>query len=107
MGRQKGTPKTGGRQAGTPNKVTGTIKEHLTKIIDSNREQIEIDLKALEPKDRLVMLERFMQYVIPKKHTEEGIGILPSIVSVRYIGKEGEEVFPSSEDEVDLERELK
>lgn len=104
MGRQKGTPKTGGRQAGTPNKVTGTIKDFLANVIDSNREQIEKDLKALEPKDRLVMLERFMQYITPKKHEEDGISVLPPVVSVRYVGKDDEVNFPSSESEVDADR---
>lgn len=66
MARQKGTPKTGGRKAGTPNKVTGTLKEFIADLIDSNREQIEKDLKRLAPKDRLHILEKFVQYVIPK-----------------------------------------
>lgn len=66
MARQKGTPKTGGRKAGTPNKVTGTLKEFIADLIDSNREQIEKDLKRLAPKDRLYILEKFVQYVIPK-----------------------------------------
>lgn len=68
MGRKKGTPKTGGRKKGTPNKVTTTQREWLAKLIDSNRERIEQDINLLEPKDRLMMLERLMQYVLPKQH---------------------------------------
>lgn len=67
MGKPKGAEKTGGRQKGTPNKVTSTMKDWLAKLIDSNRKQIERDLKALEPKERLQVLERFMGYVIPKQ----------------------------------------
>lgn len=67
MGRTKGTPKTGGRKAGTPNKVTGTAKEWIAGLIDKNRAQIEKDLKKLEPKERLQMLEKLMQYVVPKQ----------------------------------------
>lgn len=67
MGRAKGTPKTGGRKAGTPNKVTGTAKEWIAGLIDKNRAQIEKDLKKLEPKERLQMLEKLMQYVVPKQ----------------------------------------
>lgn len=67
MGRAKGTPKTGGRKAGTPNKVTGTAKEWIAGLIDKNRAQIEKDLKQLEPKERLQMLEKLMQYVVPKQ----------------------------------------
>ena len=39
----------------------------LTAIIDKNRKQMEKDLKMLDPKDRLQMLEKMMQYVIPKQ----------------------------------------
>lgn len=66
MGRKKGTPKTGGRKKGTPNKVTTTQREWLTRLIDNNRERIEQDINLLEPKDRLLILERLMQYSIPK-----------------------------------------
>ena len=67
MSRKKGTPKTGGRKKGTCNKVTGTLKDFVAKLIDDNREQMQKDLKALSPKDRLLIIERFMQYTIPKQ----------------------------------------
>ena len=67
MARPKGTPKTGGRQKGTPNKVTASVKGWLSCLIDKNRKQIERDLKAVEPMERLQMLEKLMQYVVPKQ----------------------------------------
>ena len=69
MARPKGTPKTGGRQKGTPNKVTASVKGWLSCLIDKNRKQIERDLKAVEPMERLQMLEKLMQYVVPKQQT--------------------------------------
>ena len=66
MARRKGTTKTGGRKKGTPNKVSGNVKYWLSQLIDKNRLQIERDIKALEPKERLQILEKFMQYTIPK-----------------------------------------
>ena len=57
MSRPKGTPKTGGRKAGTPNKVTQDAREWLTQLVEGNREQIERDLQSLDPKDRLQVLE--------------------------------------------------
>ena len=85
MSRQKGTPKTGGRQKGTPNKITGTLKDFVSGLIDENREQMQKDLKALTPKDRLLVLERFLQYVLPKQQAitadmsveEQPIGFTP------------------------------
>lgn len=69
MARQKndGKGRLGGRTKGTPNKVTKTAREWLTALVDKNRRQIERDLKQLEPKERLLILEKLLQYVIPKK----------------------------------------
>lgn len=72
MARQKndGKGRMGGRKKGTPNKVTGTVKEWLADLIDRNREQMEEDLRQLEPRERLAVLEKFMQYIVPKPKTE-------------------------------------
>ncbi len=69
MSRAKGTPKTGGRKAGTPNKITSTVKDWISQLIDENRNQIEKDIKKLSPKDRLQVFEKLMQYVIPKQQS--------------------------------------
>lgn len=56
-----------GRPKGTPNKITQDMRQWLAEVIDGNRSQMVEDLKALEPKDRLQILERLVQYVIPKQ----------------------------------------
>ena len=56
-----------GRPKGKPNKVTGDVRRWLAELIDGNRSQIKKDLKALSPKDRLLVLEKLMQYVVPKQ----------------------------------------
>ena len=66
MGRKKGTTKTGGRTVGTPNKITGTVKEWITSIIDGNRQQFEEDLEKLEPGERVRVISNLLQYVTPK-----------------------------------------
>lgn len=58
--------KTGGRQKGTTNKVKRETKDWLNDLITSNHLQMEKDIKALEPKERLQVFEKFMQYIIPK-----------------------------------------
>lgn len=60
--------KTGGRVKGTENKVTRFTREVLANIIDKYQStgQLDADLLMLEPKDRLVIMERFMQYTLPK-----------------------------------------
>lgn len=66
-GRRAGTPKTGGRQRGTPNKATAELRAWLIKLIKQHKRTITEDLEALEPKERLQVLEKLMQYVIPKQ----------------------------------------
>ncbi len=68
--KRKGTPKTGGRRPGTPNKANATFKQFLTGLIDGRREQIEADLDSLQPRDRLMMIERLMAYCYPKAQTD-------------------------------------
>ena len=66
MARKKGTSKTGGREPGTQNKVTRDLKNWIQAMIDGNRVQLEADLKALEPRERWNIIEKLMQYTIPK-----------------------------------------
>lgn len=67
-GRQKGTVKTGGRAKGTPNKVTSAIKECISKVLTeyTNSETFLKDFAELEPKERLMIAEKLMNYVVPK-----------------------------------------
>jgi isopropylmalate/homocitrate/citramalate synthase len=58
--------KTGGRQKGTANKLKRETKDWLNDLITSNHLQMEKDIKTLEPKERLQVFEKFMQYTIPK-----------------------------------------
>lgn len=46
-----------GRPKGVPNKVTKSVRAFIGEVIDKNRRQMVRDLKALEPKDRLIILE--------------------------------------------------
>ena len=67
MAQPKGkTGNPNGRPKGSPNKVTQELREWLAKLIDDNREQMQKDIEALEPKERLQVLEKFMQYTLPK-----------------------------------------
>ena len=68
VGRPAGIPKTGGRVAGTPNKVSSKVRNMLAKITDDyySSEQFKKDLRDLEPKDRVQAMEKFTSYVAPK-----------------------------------------
>ena len=67
MGQKKGqTGNPNGRPKGTPNKVTGTVKEWIASIIDGNRQQFEEDLTKLDAGERVRVISNLLQYVTPK-----------------------------------------
>ncbi len=60
--------KTGGRQKGTPNKSTSTIREAIAAQWQRYQEsgQFQEDIDALDPATRASVMEKFAQYVSPK-----------------------------------------
>jgi hypothetical protein len=58
--------KTGGREIGTPNKVTKELRLFFKELLDQNQQQIENDLKELKPKDRIELLIKMAEFVVPK-----------------------------------------
>ena len=61
-------PKTGGRTKGTPNKITRDIREKLAVVTSKyyNSKLFAADIAALEPKDRVTIMEKLTNYVAPK-----------------------------------------
>ena len=71
MAARKGHSKEGGRAKGTPNKVTHDLRTWIKMILDENIERVKDDFESLESKDRLIIFEKLLQYVIPRKKEEE------------------------------------
>jgi len=68
MGLKKGqTGNPSGRPKGTPNRITGDLKKWVDELLNNNLSTIEKDLEQLEPKDRILIFERFLQYAIPRQ----------------------------------------
>ena len=67
-GRKKGTPKTGGRQKGTLNKVTAFNKAVIEKILSEYADTglMSSDLQKLDPKERLDIMVKLMAFTTPK-----------------------------------------
>ncbi|MDH6342927.1 hypothetical protein M2480_002047 [Parabacteroides sp. PFB2-12] len=83
-----------GRPKGVPNKITGELKSWIQQVIDGNRVQFEKDLKELDPKDRVQVLEKLMQYVVPKQQSVS----VDAQIACEY--KELEKLLLSAPDEV-------
>jgi len=57
--------KTGGRTAGALNKTTKEIREHFQNLVSNNLEQLDNDLKSLEPLQRLKVIIELSKFVVP------------------------------------------
>lgn len=57
--------KFGGRTAGAVNKITAEIREHYQNLVSNNLEQLDSDLKSLEPLQRLKMIIELSKFVVP------------------------------------------
>jgi hypothetical protein len=58
-----------GRPKGVPNRNTADLRLWVDMVVKKNCKQFESDLMKLEPRDRLIILERLMQYTIPKQQS--------------------------------------
>lgn len=66
MGLKKGnTNNPAGRKKGTPNKLTADLRQRINEVLENNWHNIEADIKALEPKDRLMFIEKLLKYTVP------------------------------------------
>ena len=80
-GRPKGLPQTGGRQAGTSNKLTKDLRETISGFLQRNASKMQEDYEKLDPKDRLTFFEKLIKYSLPAMsavdHTTQGERIIP------------------------------
>lgn len=58
--------KYGGRQKGTPNKLTKEIRTVLKDLIYKELDEIQEHLDSLEPKQRIELVIKLIPYVLPK-----------------------------------------
>ena len=66
MGLPKGrTNNPAGKPIGSNSKPVGDLRRWVGEFIEGQRDQIVSDWQALEPKDRIVMFEKLMRFVLP------------------------------------------
>lgn len=84
MARPKGQPKLGGREKGTPNKVTTEQRERFANVLNRyTEEKMWDDLMSIElPQERLGMVCKMSEYTTPKLNRTE------------LTGQDGEKLLP-------------
>ncbi len=63
---QKGKVKTGGRKPGSTNLITKDLRGRVLDIVESNLPGLEATLQEMEPRDRVAVLLKLMEFVLPK-----------------------------------------
>ena len=58
--------KYGGRQKGTPNRMTKELRVLLKDIVYQELEEVQERFSLLEPKQRTELIIKLMPYVLPK-----------------------------------------
>ena len=62
----KGQGRIAGRQKGTPNRATATLKQTIQGIVERSFETIEDDLQDMETKDRVGFILKLVEFIQPK-----------------------------------------
>ncbi|MDG5800044.1 hypothetical protein QA597_06700 [Marinilabiliaceae bacterium ANBcel2] len=62
--------KTGGREQGTPNRLTKELRAMLKNILAKEIEKIPDVLDKLEPKDKMEMIIKLLPFTLPKVEPE-------------------------------------
>lgn len=99
MAKPKGSPKTGGRASGTPNKATTEARQAISLFVDKNAHRLEEWLDAVangdgdnkpNPAKAFELFQSVVEYHIPKlarsEHVGDGGG--PLQVSIVRFGKD-------------------
>jgi hypothetical protein len=77
--RPKGTPKTGGRVAGTPNRATTEFRDTVRQLLDDNAENVKMWLTQVasdDPYKALSVLSNLAEYAAPKlSRTESHVSL--------------------------------
>jgi len=67
MGLPKGrTNNPNGKPKGAISKVNKDLKTSISLFLEKQWPKIEKDIKALEPKDRVIMYEKLLSYSLPR-----------------------------------------
>ena len=103
-GRKPGTPKTGGRQAGTPNRTTRRAREVVVEVIENNAERIQGWLDQISktdgPREALRAYTALLEFAIPKMARNELGDNGPTQLIVSWQGS----AMPQPPQEADLQQ---
>ena len=83
--RKKGSPKYGGRKAGTPNRTTDEVRASLLKLLDDNLKALQTDIDSMKGKDRAQLLISLAKHCTPPAMNPEKLTEDQLIQIIQYL----------------------
>lgn len=68
---EKGRQKIGGRQSGTPNKMTAINREFIIDLLSGQSDKIRAELDSLTGKEYISAVLSLTEYILPKMQRVE------------------------------------
>ena len=94
--------KFGGRQKGTPNKITSEIRDKITLLVSGTIDSI--DVSSLTQFEKVKVLNTLCQYIVPKLQSADyQIGSPPdgqSAISIQFVDSKGNNISNQKQDEI-------
>lgn len=94
--------KTGGRQKGTPNKITSEIRDKISILVSGTIDSI--DINTLTHYQKVKLLNSLCQYVVPKLQSANyqiGTPDMPSAVSIKFIDSKGVDISDQNKEDIE------
>ena len=99
--------KTGGRQKGTPNKITSEIRDRISVLVSGTMDSI--DISTFTKMEKIKLLQVLCQYIIPKLQSADyqiGTPDMPSAVSIKFIDNSGKDISDQHKEEIENMRNM-
>ena len=99
--------KTGGRQKGTPNKITSEIRDRISVLVSGTIDSI--DISTFTKMEKIKLLQVLCQYIIPKLQSADyqiGTPDMPSAVSIKFIDNSGKDISDQYSNEIENMRNM-
>ncbi len=82
--------KYGGREQGTPNKITKELREILKDVIQFEIEKLQEYLNSLDTEKRIEIVIKLLPYILPKLEAEKPNDFIqPIAVNIIKVDEEG------------------
>ena len=94
--------KTGGRQKGTPNKITSEIRDKIQVLISGTIDSL--DISKFTHLEKIKLLQVLCHYILPKLQSADyqiGTSDMPSQVNIKFIDSKGVDISDQHKQDIE------